>query len=758
MACSWLRTCAALALAACAAVQSAQASPRVEELLSRMTLEEKVGQLNLVSGNHAVTGPFAPQSVRDAILKGQAGGLFNVYGAEYTRSLQAMALTETRLGIPLLLGFDVLHGYRTILPIPLGQAASWDMEAIQAGERVSATEASAAGVNWIFAPMVDVTRDPRWGRVAEGSGESAWLGAQIAAARVHGLEGRSLSAPDSVASCVKHFAGNGATEAGRDYSALDLSERALREQQLPPFKAAVDADARCVMAAFNAVDGMPGVANERLLRDVLRREWGFRGIVVSDFGAIGELPVHGVAEDAFDASRIAFQAGTDMDMESRSYVGSLPLLVREGLVDGGQLDDSVRRILQLKEDLGLFDQPFGRSDKKREAEVIGSAQHKVVALALAEKSLVLLKNDRDVLPFAATAQSVAVIGPLGDAGADTLGPWAAHGDPDATITLKEGIAQVLGPSARVTALAAGSVERSTAADVAAAVRLAATADVVVLALGEHATQSGEAASRASLDLPGDQLALARAVLAVGKPTAVVLFNGRPLTIEDLDRDAPAILEAWFPGSEGGLAVARTLFGLNEPTGRLPISFPRSVGQIPIYHDHLPTGRPAAETYKPYTSAYIDLPSTPLYPFGYGLSYARFEMGEPRLDRLRMVGSQSVQVTVDVTNVGPRPGVAQAQLYVRHKVARLSRPVRELRGMGRVALQPGETGVISFTLKESDLAYWQPGGRFAAPDGGGPVEVHVGPHSGRTRMTVLEYRPSSVMVQQPARVDTARPTP
>ena len=753
------RVLIAAAAATLALVAPGAASERVESLLAKMTLEEKVGQLNLVSGNHAVTGPFAPQDVRDAILKGQAGGLFNVYGAEYTHSLQEMAVKETRLGIPLLLGFDVLHGYRTILPIPLGQAASWDMKAIEQGERVSATEAAAAGVNWIFAPMVDVARDPRWGRVAEGGGESAWLGAQIAAARVRGLEGSNLANTDSVAACVKHFAGNGATEAGRDYSGLDLSERALREQQLPPFQAAVASRARCVMAAFNAVDGVPGVANDRLLRDILRREWGFDGIVVSDFGAISELPVHGVAEDGFDAARIAFQAGTDMDMESRTYVASLPLLVREGAVPGGELDEAVRRILQLKEDLGLFDDPYARSDPRREATLIGSAEHRTAALSLAEKSLVLLKNDRQTLPFRRDAKRVAVIGPLGDAGADTLGPWAAHGDPDSTITLKEGIEAVLGGSAQVSTLAAGAVDGAKPADIAAAAKLAAQSDIVILALGEHATQSGEAASRASLDLPGDQMALARAVLAVGKPTAVVLFNGRPLTVEDLDREAPAILEAWFPGSEGGLAVARTLFGLNEPTGRLPISFPRSVGQIPIYHDHLPTGRPAAPTYKPYTSAYIDLPSTPLYPFGYGLSYTRFEMGEPRLDRLRMGAGETVRVSVDVSNVGDRRGTAQAQLYIRHRVARLSRPVRELRGMGRVELEPGQSAQIVFSLTEQDLAYWQPGGRFAPPEGG-PIEVHVGPDSGQTRMAVLDYRPRgpSVAHDPGVRVDTVRPTP
>ncbi len=715
-----------------------QASKRVEDLIAKMTLEEKIGQLNLVSGHHASTGPYTRSDVRTAILKGEAGGLFNVYGAEYTRGLQEMATKQTRLGIPLLLGFDVLHGYRTIFPVPLAQAATFDMDAIEQSERIAAAEAAAAGVNWIFAPMLDHSRDPRWGRVVEGPGESAWLGARIGEARVRGLQGRSLKSPESVAACAKHFAGNGATEGGREYSGGDISERALREQQLPPFRAAVDAGARCVMAAFNAVDGIPGVANDRLLRDILRREWGFNGVVVSDFGAIEELIVHGVAADPADAARQAIRAGTDIDMESRTFVTQLAAQVREGKVLKGELDDAVRRILTLKEELGLFDNPYGRSSPEREKATVGRADHFQAARAMAEKSMVLLKNERNTLPFSPKLGRVAVIGPLADAKADTLGPWAANGNPEDATTLLAGVQRVVGETTEVLHATGGGIERSAPADIAAAVKLAARADAVVLALGERSTMSGESASRSSLDLPGDQMALARAVIALGKPTAVVLFNGRPLTIEDLDREAPAILEAWFPGSEGGLAAARILFGLAEPQGRLPMTFPRNVGQIPIYHDERPTGRPAGPQPKPYTTGYQDVGPTPLYPFGYGLTYTSFHMGPPRVERPAMRTGETLTVSVDVMNTGPRTGTAHVQLYIRHKVARVSRPVKELRGFARITLPPGGVGVAKIPVTEAELAFWQPDARMGPPEPG-KIEVMAGPDSATLKSIIIDWR-------------------
>ncbi|MGL4444644.1 MAG: glycoside hydrolase family 3 C-terminal domain-containing protein, partial [Alsobacter sp.] len=537
-----------------------------------------------------------------------------------------------------------------------------------------------------------------------------------------------------------HFAGNGATEGGREYSGGYISVRAMRDQQLPPFKAAVDAGARCVMAAFNAVDGVPGVGNDTLLRDILRREWGFKGVVVSDFGAIEELVVHGVAENPADAGRQALRAGTDIDMESRTFVTQLAALVREGKVLASELDDAVRRILVLKEDLGLFDDPYARSSPEREAATVGRPDHFQAARALAEKSMVLLKNDRNTLPFSTKLQRVAVIGPLSDGKADTLGPWAANGNPEDATTLLAGVRRVVGDTTEVLHATGGSIDRTSPADLAAAVKLAARADAVILGLGERSTMSGESASRSSLDLPGDQLALARAVIALGKPTAVVLFNGRPLTIEDLDREAPAILEAWFPGSEGGLAAARILFGLAEPQGRLPMTFPRSVGQIPIYHDERPTGRPAGPQPKPYTTGYQDVGPTPLYPFGHGLTYTTFFMGSPRVDRPVMAGGETATVSVDVMNTGPRTGTAHVQLYIRHRLARVSRPVKELRGFARITLPPGGVGVVKMPIGEAELAFWQPEGRMAPPETS-RIEVMAGPDSATLKSTILEYRPA-----------------
>jgi beta-glucosidase len=719
------------------ALEASPSSPRVEGLLARMTIEEKVGQLNLLSGHHAVTGPYATPDVESAVLKGEVGGLFNVYGAEYTRGLQLMSMRRSRLGIPLLLGFDVLHGYRTIFPIPLAQAATWDMDAIEAAERVSAIEASAAGVNWIYAPMLDLSRDPRWGRTAEGAGESAWLASRIAQARVRGLQGPNLAAKDSVAACAKHFAGNGATEGGRDYTGADLSERALRETHLPPFRGAVEAGVPCLMAAFNAVDGVPGVMNRWLLTDVLRGEWAFKGVVVSDFGAIEELSVHGVSQNREGSAQLALAAGTDIDMQSTAFSNELPALVRSGKVDTALLDRAVRRVLTLKEDLGLFDDPLGRSDPARETAMVGREEHRATALSVAEKSAVLLKND-GVLPFdRARIKRVAVIGPLADSQADTLGPWAANGAPAETVTLLSGIRQVAGRTTAVLHARGGGIDSAQPSDIAEAVVAAGLADVVVLALGERATHSGEAASRASLDVPGDQLALARAVLAVGKPTAVVLFNGRPLTLTELDRAAPAILEGWFPGSMGGLALARILFGEAEPTGRLPMTFPRSVGQIPIYHDQRPTGRPPAEVEKPYTSSYIDQSPRPLYPFGYGLTYTSFSYSAPWIDRPSIGPGEHATVFVSISNTGSRRGTAMAQLYLRKRVASVSRPGRELRGFARVTLDPGETATVAMALSGDHIADWQGGSSFGVSDS--RVDVMTGPDAMRTQTTSIEVR-------------------
>jgi beta-glucosidase len=715
------------------ALAEAPRDPRIEDLLARMTLEEKAGQLNLLSGSLAATGPYATPDLEEAIAQGAVGGVFNAYGVAYTARLQRIAVERTRLGVPLLLGFDVVHGHRTIFPIPLGQAASWDVDLIGTAERIAGREAAASGVNWVYGPMVDVTREPRWGRVAEGAGESAWLASLIAAARVRGFQGDgSLAAADAVAACPKHFAAYGATASGRDYNTADISERTLREVHLPPFRAAVAAGAPSLMAAFNTVDGLPGAAHRRLLHDVLRGEWDFEGVVTSDYGAVAELLVHGLAADTAGAARIALLAGTDIDMQSGAYPRWLPQLVRDGGVPPVALDIAVRRVLALKARLGLFDDPFGRMDAARERATLLAPAHRIAAQALAEASLVLLKNEGGVLPFGPSVKRVALVGPLADAPADMLGSWAGTGEANETITL----AAALRASARLTSVTepGGTVDQSRPEEIEAAVAAARGADAVVLALGERASMSGEAASRTRIDLPGDQTDLARAVLAIGRPTAVVLFGGRPLAVATLDRLAPAIIAAWFPGTMGGPAIARLLFGEVEPTGRLPITFPRATGQIPIHHDQAPTGRPPSDN--PYSSRYLDERSTPLYPFGFGLSYTDFTFAPPTLDRDRMAAGERVQVSVGVTNNGPRRGTAMVQLYIRQRVASVSRPLALLRGFARLTLAPGETATVSLFLAEEDLVYWLEEGRWGTEPG--PIEVMTGPNVEDTRSAVFTY--------------------
>jgi beta-glucosidase len=565
--------------------------------------------------------------------------------------------------------------------------------------------------------------------VAEGAGESPWLGAQIAAARVRGIEVGGLAA------CAKHFAAYGAAESGRDYNTADISERTLREVYLPPFHAAIAAGAPCIMAAFNDVDGLPGVANPHLLQDILRRAWGFDGLVISDYGAVGELMIHGVAASPSEAALKALTAGTDMDMQTGNYAAELPALVRSGALPMATLDDAVRRVLRLKARLGLLAGPLPAPDKNHERQILLAPAHLAAAEELARKSIVLLKNN-GTLPFTRDIRKLAVIGPLADAAGEMLGSWAGAGDADDVVTLLDGLRRKLGSSTEIVSASGGSVERASSDDLAKAWSVAAGADAVVLALGERAGMSGEAASRTNLDLPGEQMALAEAVLALGKPTAVVLFNGRPLTLPDLDREAPAIVEAWFPGTRGGAALADILFGDAEPTGRLPITFPRSIGQIPIYHEQKSTGRPPAAN--PYTSRYLDESTAPLYPFGWGLSYTTFAFGPPHLDRRTMGRGELLTITVDVTNTGARPGTEMVQLYVHDRVASVTRPLRELRGFQRVSLAAGETKAVRLALSESDLAFWRADMTYGTEPG--VFDVMTGPNAAETQSVAFELLP------------------
>lgn len=678
----------------------------VEALLAKMTLEEKLGQLNQPRGRWGDTGPQVQEGGEDEIRAGRIGSYLGVHGADYTRRMQKIAVEESRLGIPLLFAHDVIHGFRTIFPVPLGEAASFDVVAVERSARIAAVEATAAGLHWTYAPMVDIARDPRWGRIVEGSGESAYLGSALAAARVRGFQGKDLAAPDTLLATAKHFVAYGAAEGGRDYDVAEVSERTLHEVYLPPFQAAVEAGVQSVMAAFNEIAGVPMHANGALIDGVLRKRWGFDGVVVSDYTGVLELIAHGVAADRETAGRLAIEAGIDIDMVSDIYAADLPTAVRAGRLEEATIDEAVRRVLRAKYRLGLFEDPYRYSDEGRERERILTPEHRQAAREMARESLVLLKNEGDVLPLAKRAGTLAVIGPLADDKRIMLGGWAAAGRAEDAITPLEGIRAAAGDGTRVLYARGAGVEDEDRSGFEEAVRVAREADTVLLFLGEHHDMSAEANNRSNLDLPGVQEALARAVHATGKPVVVVLFNGRPLSIGWLAENLPAILVAWFPGIEAGHALAEVLFGDYNPAGRLPVTFPRNVGQVPIYHDHKNTGRPPKAEEK-YTSKYLDVPWTPLYPFGHGLSYTSFAYSDLELAKPRIGPAEPLRVAVTVTNTGRRAGDEVVQLYLRDEVASVTRPVKMLRGFQRIHLRPGERRRVEFTLAPKDLALLGP---------------------------------------------------
>ncbi len=696
----------------------------VDSLLARMTLEEKVGQLAQYTGQWVRDHPEVTAEHLALVRQGRVGSFLNVYGAAYTRQVQRIAVEESRLGIPVLFAHDVIHGFRTIFPVPLAQAASWDPEAVRRAAGAAAAEAAAHGIHWTFAPMVDIARDPRWGRVVEGAGEDPFLGAMMATALVRGFQGDDLMDPLTVLATAKHFVAYGAAQAGRDYNAVDLSERTLREVYLPPFQAAVRAGAWSVMGGFHAIAGVPMHAHRRLLRDVLRGEWGFGGILVSDYTAVREMEAHGVAGSDTEAAALALAAGVDVDMVSDLYQRELPTLVRAGRVPERLVDEAARRVLRAKAALGLFADPYRYSDPVRERSLTLTAEHLALAREVARKSIVLLKNQGGVLPLQKSLGTLAVIGPLADDAGSALGAWAAAGRPEDAVTVAEGIRRAASPRTRVTHVKGAEVEGADTSGFAEAVRAARGADAVVLVLGERADMSGEAASRANLDLPGVQEPLARVVLAQGKPTVVVLANGRPLTFPWLAEQAPAILEAWYLGVQMGPAVADVLFGDHNPGGKLPITFPRSLGQVPLHYSHENTGRPPGND--KYTSKYLDVPVTPLYPFGYGLSYTTFAHQRLSLDRTVMGPGDTLTITVEVTNTGSRAGDEVTQLYVRDEVASVAQPVRVLRGFQRIHLAPRETRRVTFRLAAQDLAFWGLDQKWVVEPGW--FTVYVGPSS------------------------------
>ncbi len=727
---------------------------KIDALLAQMTLEEKIGQLNQYSSTFDVTGPppqgGAARNRYEHIRKGMVGSLLNVTGAEATRQAQRLALEESRLKIPLIFGLDVIHGYRTMFPIPLAEAASWDPEAVELSARIAATEASAAGIHWTFAPMVDIARDARWGRIMEGSGEDPYLGAQMAAARVRGFQGTSLAAPDTIAACVKHYAAYGFAEAGRDYNTVDISEHTLRNVVLPPFQAAVEAGVATVMNSFNEIGGVPATASVHLQRDILKGEWGFEGFVVSDWSSIGELVPHGVAKDLREAALLAIRAGSDMDMEAGAYLGHLAELVRAGVVEERWIDDAVRRILRVKFALGLFDDPYRYSSPEREKELLLHPRHLEVSREVARKSIVLLKNEGGILPLRRDLKSIAVIGWLAADKDAPLGSWRAQAVAGSAVSLLEGIRAAVAPATQVlhaegAALVTGprnflrnlTYNTTDRSGFAAAVEAAKQAEVVVIAVGEDAWQSGEGRSQVDIGLKGLQEELLKEVYAANPRTVVVLMNGRPLTISWAAEHVPAIVEAWHLGSEAGHAIADVLFGDYNPSGKLPVSFPRHVGQLPLYYNHKNTGRPTGSDQIVFWSHYTDSPNTPLYPFGWGLSYTTFQYSEVRLSSPEITATRPIQVAVTVTNTGSREGTEVVQLYVRDLVGSVTRPVKELKGFQRVFLKPGESREVVFGLSASDLAFYSGRGLWEAEPG--EFAIFVGGNSVETREARLTLK-------------------
>lgn len=680
-----------------AAQKDAQIEQKINALLAKMTLAEKLGQLQQLDGE--ANGKFRPEHLELA-RKGLLGSTLNVRGARMTNELQRAAL-ESRLKIPILFGFDVIHGYRTIFPVPLGEAASWDLELMERTAAVAAAEAKAAGVHWTFAPMVDISRDPRWGRIIEGAGEDPFLGAKIAAARVRGFQGKDYSAPDRVMATAKHWVGYGAAEAGRDYNTTDLTRRNLYEIYFPPFKASIDAGVGSFMTSFNDLDGVPATANPFILKDVLRKEWKFDGLVVSDYTAVMELMFHGLAKDEAEAAMYALNAGTDMEMVSRLYNKYGEQLVREKKVSMATIDEAVRNVLRVKFRLGLFDNPF--ADEEREKAEVFKQANRDLAKTAAEKSFVLLKNENETLPISKSVKKIAVIGDLANNKKEMNGNWTGDGRPEDPITVLEALRAKF-PNMNIRYEKGCDAYCQTDEGFAAAVNAARNADFTILVVGESADMSAEAASRSDIDLPGRQNELVQRIHATGKPYVVVLMNGRPLTINWIAENTPAVLETWFPGTMAGPAIVDTLFGDANPGGKLPVTFPRSVGQIPLYYNHKRTGRPVLAEQK-YTSKYLDISNAPLYPFGHGLSYTRFQLQNLRLDKLQVLPTESVKVSVDVTNRGKMTGDEVVQLYIHDIAASVTRPVRELRGFRRITLKPGERQTVEFTLTPDDLKFY-----------------------------------------------------
>ncbi len=711
-----------------------QTNKKVDSLIKIMTLKEKIGQMNQYNGFWDATGPVPEggdaEKKYEHLKNGLVGSMLSVRGTKAVKAVQKIVVEESRLGIPLIIGFDVIHGYKTLSPIPLAEAASWDLEAIEKSAQVAADEASAAGINWTFAPMVDISRDPRWGRVMEGAGEDPYLGSKIATARVKGFQGDDLSAVNTIAACAKHFAAYGFSEAGKEYNTVDIGYSTLHNIVLPPFKAAVNADVKTLMNAFNEYDGVPATGNTYLLRDILKNKWDFKGFVISDWASIKEMVVWGYAKDRRDAAKLAAIAGSDMDMESHAYINELEQLVLDGIIDEAIIDEAVRRILTVKFELGLFDDPYRYCDEAREKDVINNPKHKDAVLDMAKKSIVLLKNENNLLPLNKKGMNLVLIGALADEDNSPLGSWRIASKDHTAVSVLEGMQQYegnnlvykkgadvsIGDTEFTNELKINTADKS---DFKEAVDAASMADVVVMVLGEHGFQSGEGRSRTDIDLPGVQQELLEEVYKVNKNIVLVLNNGRPLTINWADEHIPAIVEAWQLGTQSGHAIAEVLYGDYNPSGKLPMTFPRNIGQIPIYYNHKNTGRPVSDTKNPnlvFWSHYSDSESTPLYPFGHGLSYTTFEYKNLKLDKDVYNSDENINITVDITNTGKVTGKEVVQLYIRDLAASISRPVKELKGFKLTELQAGETKTIHFILNKDGLGFYNNQGDFILEPG------------------------------------------
>lgn len=716
----------------------------IDDLMASMTLAEKIGQLNLPGADDIVTGQAKSSNVAEQIRQGAVGGLFNIKGVEKIREVQRLAVEESRLGIPLIFGMDVIHGYETVFPIPLGLTATWDAGAVERAARIAAVEASAAGICWTFSPMTDIARDPRWGRASEGIGEDPFLGSAVARAFVYGYQGRDPEhyATDEIMGCVKHFALYGAAEAGRDYNTTDMSRQRMYNEYFPPYKAAVEAGVGSVMASFNEVDGVPATANRWLMSDVLRDQWHFGGFVVTDYTGIAEMIAHGIG-DLQEVSARALQAGVDMDMVSEGFLGTVERSIAAGRLSEADVDRACRRILEAKYKLGLFDDPYRYCDPKRAASQIYTPEHRAEARRIAGESFVLLKNEGGVLPLGRKG-TVAVVGPLAASRENMPGTWSVAVDLQAPHTLLEGLQEVAGDGVKFLYAKGSNVVRDEELELrgtmfgrdiprdgrsdeelrAEALAVAAEADVIVAALGETSELSGECSSRSTIGIPDVQRELLEALVATGKPVVLVLFDGRPLTIEWEAEHVASILNVWFGGTQAAEAIADVLFGDVNPSGKLPSTFPRSVGQIPLFYNHKNTGRPLlGGTFEKFRSNYLDVPNTPLYPFGYGLSYTTFAYGDVRLSAPEMNAGGEITATVTLTNTGDREGTEVVQLYIRDLVGSTTRPVKELKGFERVTLRPGESRDVSFAIDASLLSFYDYDLRYVCEPG--DFEVMIG---------------------------------